>query len=257
MTTSRTTEVMAEAELTITDVDEAEGTPFVPVELIERDGQPPRLVGAFALTDTPQEIDNVNEGHFIEKIAPGAFNKTVKESFKSIKVLVSHGKDPSLGATVIGRLNSIKEVGNQVVYDVGLYRSLPPLLMEGLRDGQYGASFRGEAIKNSVEYRPEPSDYNPKGLPEVTRKEIALKDIGPTPMPQYAETTAVVRSISDLEQRQPIERDLYGEPPALAEPEEPDPEEVERETTPEDEPQHSAEEDNNPKEEIPSWQLRR
>ena len=186
------------------------------------------------MTDTPQEIDNVNEGHFIEKIAPGAFNKTVKESFKSIKVLrlARQGPEPGRDRDRPAELDQ-REDGNQVVYDVTLYRSLPPLLMEGLRDGQYGASFRGEAIKNSVEYRPEPSAYNPNGLPEVTRKEIALKDIGPTPMPQYAETTAVVRNIDDLEQRQPIERDLVRRAACTHRAEEPDPEaEVERDSTP-------------------------
>ncbi len=38
----------------------------------------------------------------------------------------------------------------------------------------------------------------------MTRLEIALKDIGPTPFPQYAETTAVVR---ELGARQEIDLD--------------------------------------------------
>jgi len=235
----------------------SEGVPFSPVELIERDGEPPRLVGKFALFDRWQEIDNAAEGHFIERISPGAFRKTVSENLNSIKVLLSHGKDPSLGMTVLGKLNSIREEPDGASYDVTLFRSVPQLLIDGLRAGVYGASFRGDAIKNGVEYRPERSDFNPRGLPEVTRQEIQIKDIGPTPFPQYQETTAVVRT-EELGQRQLIDRDFFGtEAVALDDQEEPEPA-LERDSTLEDEPQHSEEQtDESEKEEPPRWLLTR
>lgn len=233
---------------------------FAPVELIERDGEPPRLIGKFAIFNRWQEISSAAEGHFLERINPGAFRKTIKENVAGIKVLLSHGKDPSLGMTVLGKIDALREEGDAATYSVTLFRGVPQLLVDGLRAGVYGASFRGDAIKNQIDYRPQRSDYNPEGLPEVTRQEIRLKDLGPTPFPQYAEATAVMR-MEDLEERlkatQLIERDLFDQGAvALDKPDEPDPE-VERETTLEDEPQHAAEDNVNEKEEIPSWQLRR
>ena len=238
-----------------------EGEPFEVVQLIERDGEAPRLVGKFAIFDRWQEINNAAEGHFLERINFGAFKKTIREN-NAIKVLLSHGKDPSLGMTVLGKINALREQPDGATYDVSLFRGVPQLLVDGLRAGVYGASFRGEAIKNDVTYRPQRSDYNPDGLPEVSRQEIALKDIGPTPFPQYAEATAVMRmeDFEDyLKNRQLIERDLFDHGAVALEREEPEPEEEPDEaTTPEDEPQHSAEQDvNREKEEIPSWQLRR
>jgi hypothetical protein len=67
------------------------------------------------------------------------------------------------------------------------------LLVEGLAAQQYGASFRGEPFKNHVENRPGRSAHNPRGIPEVTRQEIRLKDLGPTPFPAYAGTTAQIQ----------------------------------------------------------------
>src|SRR6266496_349103 len=179
--------------------DSTEGQTLSPVQLIERDGEAPRLLGKFAIFSRWQEIDNVAEGHFFERINPGAFRKTIRENVSAIKVLLSHGKDPSLGMTVLGKINLLREEDGDATYDVTLFRGVPQLLIDGLRAGVYGASFRGEAIKNAVKYRPERSDFNPSGLPEVTRQEIRLKDLGPTPFPQYAEATAVMR-MEDLEE---------------------------------------------------------
>jgi hypothetical protein len=148
---------------------------------------------------------------------------------------------------------------------VSLFRSLPPLLLDGLRAGVYGASFRGAPIKEHVEYRPARSDYNPDGIPEVTRQEVRLRDIGPTPFAAYAETTSMVRCDTDevfirslLEQTELV-RGLSQQGAATLDREsEPEPP-MERDTTPlEDEPPHSAEEVHETKEEaVPSWHLSR
>ncbi|HEX9121954.1 MAG TPA: hypothetical protein VF984_01135 [Actinomycetota bacterium] len=45
---------------------------------------------------------------------------------------------------------------------------------------------------------PKPSDYNPKGLPERTIKEVKMFEYGPTPFPAYAGTDAGLRSLTDL-----------------------------------------------------------
>src|SRR4030095_13083178 len=126
-----------------------EPNPLAPVERIERDGLPPMLRGKFAVFNRWQEIDD-HFGNYLERISHGAFKKTIRENIGSIKVLLSHGKDPSLGMTVLGKIENIEEEPDAATYSVSLFRGVPDLLVDGLRAGVYGASFRGEAIKNLV-----------------------------------------------------------------------------------------------------------
>jgi hypothetical protein len=163
-------------------------------DLLERSAveEAPVLNMAFALFDCWQLIDNPREGRFLERISRGAFRKTIRENLQNIRAVLSHGSDPSLGNTVLGEIASIEEAPDAAVARVSLFRSVPALLLDGLRAGVYGASFRGDALKNHVEYRPGRSAHNPERLPEVTRQEIRLKDIGPTPFAQYEGTVAKV-----------------------------------------------------------------
>jgi phage head maturation protease len=147
----------------------------------------------FALFNRWQEIDNHAEGHFLERLAPGVFRKSIKENLANIRAVLSHGKDPSIGSSVLGKIQSFEEQPDGAVARVSLFSSVPELLLEGLAAQQYGASFRGEPIKNHTVNRPGRSDYNPKGLPEVTRQEIRLRDIGPTPFAAYAGTSAQIQ----------------------------------------------------------------
>jgi len=245
---------------------------FPSLELIERaEEDTPTLTMRFALFNRWTEIDSPFEGHFMERVAPGAFSKSIKENLSNVRAILSHGKDPSLGQTVLGKIESIEEVPDGADSKVSLFRSLPGLLLDGLRAGVYGASFRGDPIKNDFNYKPGKSDHNPEGLPEVTRREIRLRDIGPTPFAAYAETTAMVRCDTDevvlrslLEQTELCRSLLQQGAATLDRVEEPDAEhmpEIEEgiaRTTPlEDEPPHSAEEVHEQEEVTPSWQLRR
>jgi phage head maturation protease len=162
-------------------------------ELIERDGADgtSTLNLRFAIFDRWQLIDNPSEGPpFLEKIQRGAFSKTIRENLANVRAVLSHGKDPSLGNTVLGTVDRIEEEPDGASARVSLFRSVPELLLDGLRAGVYGASFRGAAIKSHVEPRPGRSPHNPDGIAEVTRKEIALADIGPTPFAAYKGTSA-------------------------------------------------------------------
>jgi phage head maturation protease len=249
-----------ENELPRTDIFRA----FQPsLEVIERDGgEPPSLNIKFALFDRWTEIDSAVEGHFMERVAPGAFKKTIRENLANVKVLLSHGKDPSLGMTVLGSIDSLREEDDGPVSKVNLFRSVPQLLLDGLRAGVYGASFRAKPIKEDVNYTAGRSDYNPDGLPEVTRQELRLVDFGPTPFPQYDGTSAVMRSTTDelalaeLFRQPQVIRDLLEHgAAALERSDEPEPEEAT--TPPPDEPQHSAEDVHElEREEEPEWLLR-
>jgi phage head maturation protease len=168
-------------------------------ELIERDSADGGQVlhVKFAIFDRWAEIDSP-EGHFLEKIARGAFRKTVKENLAGVRAILSHGKDPSLGQTVLGKIASIEEGPDSASAVVNLFRSVPGLLLDGLKAGVYGASFRGQAIKSQTTWHPGRSAHNPGGLPEVVRTEIKLKDVGPTPFAAYEGTTASIQGVDAL-----------------------------------------------------------
>jgi excisionase family DNA binding protein len=162
-------------------------------ELIERTADEGAILNlTFALFDRWQLIDNPLEGRFMERIQRGAFAKSIKENLRNVRAVLSHGKDPSLGNTVLGTIEAIEEGADGASARVSLFRSVPGLLLDGLKAGVYGASFRGDALKNHVERRPGRSTSNPEGLPQVTRLEIRLKDLGPTPFAAYQGTSAKV-----------------------------------------------------------------
>ena len=166
------------------------------LELLERAGgaeAPSVLEMRFAIFNKWQEISDA-QGHYLERLSPGVFRKSLNERFAGIRAVLSHGKDPSLGATVLGKIKEIREEADGAIARVALFPSVPPLLLDGLRDGVYGASFRGESIKSETNWHPGISAHNPDGIPEVTRLEIRLRDVGPTPFAAYPDTTVMVAS---------------------------------------------------------------
>ena len=144
------------------------------------------------------EINSLWEGHFLERTERGAFDKTIKESGANVKVLFNHGFDPQVGQKVLGSIESLTEepdspVGSVRLFDTSYNRDLLP----GLEAGAYGASFRMRVIRDEVNEDPGPSDYNPKGLPERTIKEVRLYEFGPVTFPANPASTAGVRSMTD------------------------------------------------------------
>jgi phage head maturation protease len=154
------------------------------------------LSGTFAVFDAWTEIKNPAEGHFLERVGSSAFAKTIREN-PDLPVLYGHGKDPVLGSQVLGKIRSLRETASGVDYTVDLFDGLPELLLEGLRAGVYGASFRGKVVKEQFSPRPGRSRHNPEGIPESVISELQLKEFGPTSIPAYPTTSAKVRSISD------------------------------------------------------------
>lgn len=155
----------------------------------------PILEGYFARFDEWTEIKSAWEGNFMERIAPGAFRKSFKET--TPKVLLNHGADPVLADKPLGRVDSLAEDDEGARYEVALYRGIDELVMEGLRDGAYGASFRFRVVKEELNEEPDPSDANPHGIPERTIKEAQVMEFGPVTFPAYEGATAGVRSLTD------------------------------------------------------------
>lgn len=149
------------------------------------------------VADRWTEIDSNYEGHFMERIAPGAAAKTIAENRSNMRILLQHGKDPQLGNKPIATIDDIGE-NNIGGYARGeLFPGLDPLVVDGIRAGQYGASFRFGVLRDDFVRNPEPSEYNPNGIPERTIREMAVQEFGPVTWGAYSAASAGVRSITD------------------------------------------------------------
>jgi HK97 family phage prohead protease len=155
-----------------------------------------RLVGHFAVFNTPTEINNYWEGHFREQIAPGAFAKTFRERAAQIRCIYEHGHDPMFGRKPIGPPEVLREDKTGAYYEVPLYDNElnRDYLVPAARDGQLGASFRFQVIRETRDEKPADG-----GIPMVTIQEVKLIEFGPCPFGAYDDATAGVRSIADLQ----------------------------------------------------------
>jgi phage head maturation protease len=135
------------------------------------------------------------EGRFMERIAPGAFT----DSFASLtpKALFQHGRDPEVGDKVLGSPVTVREDDVGAAYEVPLFPSVPPLIVDGLRAGAYGASFRFSVTADDVVRKPGRSTHNPEGLSERTITKADVAEFGPVTFPAYAGATAGIRSMTD------------------------------------------------------------
>jgi HK97 family phage prohead protease len=200
----------------------------------------PKLRGHFAVFNEWTEINSIFEGHFMERIAPGAFNKTIRERRDQIKVTFNHGRD-MLGNQVLGPIEELREDDIGGFYEVGLLEGIPDLLMNGLRAGQYGASFRFGVVREEFDEDVKASAHNPKGLPERSLTELRLHEFGPVTFPAYPEATAEVRSLTDsfmltrALEKPDLLREVFDRAAAL-----PPEEEPVVETTPDEEPSRST-----------------
>lgn len=165
-------------------------------EFRSRDGEPPTLFGHFAVFGEWAEISSAVEGHFMERIAPGAFAATFRRD--KPKVLFQHGRDPQIGDKPLGPIEMLRED------EIGAYYEVPMLdtaynreLLPGLEAGLYGASFRFTVSGEDVDQRPERSDHNPNAIPERTIRETQVHELGPVTWPAYEGASAGVRSLTD------------------------------------------------------------
>jgi HK97 family phage prohead protease len=170
-------------------------------EVRATNGKPDTLTGHLAVFNQWARIDSVKEGRFLERIAPGAFTKTIQENRDSMRVLFQHGKDPQVADKPLGMIEALEEDDTGVRYDVPLFdTNYNRELLPGLRAGAYGSSFRFGVPKGRDEwnYSPERSEANPEGWKERTIRELRMMEFGPVTFPAYAGATAGVRSMRSI-----------------------------------------------------------
>lgn len=156
------------------------------------DGEGRTLVGYAAMFNRDTVI-NSWEGQFIERIAPGAFKRTLKNNGAQVKVLFNHGFDPSIGDKPLGRAAVLKEDDKGLYVEVPLSRTsfnedLIALIDDGAIDGM---SFRF-SVPDGGDTWAQPTR---KGqLPVRTLTEVKLRELGPVTFPAYQATSAGIRS---------------------------------------------------------------
>jgi HK97 family phage prohead protease len=144
------------------------------------------------------EINSAREGKFLERVAPGAFSKTIGERGGQIKVLFNHGHDGQIGEKILGRVLSLEERSDGAHADIELFdTSYNRDLLPGLRAGAYGSSFMFNVMDDAWEDQPQRSDANPAGLPERTVRQLRLLEFGPVTWPANPGATAGLRSDTD------------------------------------------------------------
>lgn len=179
-----------------------------PEEEMPDDGRLATLEVNFSRFDNWYEIDSYWEGRFLERVAPGAFKRTITRNGGNVKVLFNHGMDLHIGDKVLGVPEVLEEREDSAYLAAGLLdTSYNRDLLPGLRAGAYGSSFMFEVLAEAWDHEPEKSDYNPDGLPERSVTEVLLYEAGPVTWPANPEATAGVRSGTDWMIERALQRD--------------------------------------------------
>lgn len=168
-----------------------------PIEYRADDDERAVLEGYFSVFNSWYEINSLWEGNFLERVAPGSFKKTMSENRANLVVLFNHGRDQTMGDKILGSISELNERQRGAWYEVDLFRGLDELILDGLRAGVYGSSFRFRVTKDEWNEEPARSDHNPDGIPERTIKEVHLYEFGPVTYPANPQATAGVRSSTD------------------------------------------------------------
>ena len=177
-----------------------------PIEL-RAEGDTPdatTLFGHFARFDSWNEIDSWFEGRFLERVAKGAYKKTMREQRDRMRVQFDHGYDTFVGGANLGAIEQLREEDFGPYYEVALYDTdynrdrVLPMLQGRTLDGRMlgsglGASYRFRVTREDWVEPKKASDYNPERLPERTIREVTLYEFGPVVFPADPGATAGAR----------------------------------------------------------------
>lgn len=162
------------------------------------DSGPPIMTVRFSVFDTWYPIRSFWEGEFLERVARGAFTKTIAERGSQVKVLFNHGQDLYIGEKALGVPSLLEERDDSPYAEVPLDDTLfIQDIIPGLRSGAYGSSFMFNVLRDEWNEEPERSEHNPDGIPERTITEVRLLEFGPVTWPANPAATAGLRGDVD------------------------------------------------------------
>ena len=172
------------------------------------DGDGRTLEGYAAVFNQDTEI-NSWEGHFTERIAKGAFKKTLKE--RKPVMQFDHGRDARTGSVPIGKFVELREDADGLYVQARLFDNP---VVEPVRQAIEGGAIDGMSFKFRVtrdEWRDAKGKlvkgddilsllYEPgeRGPLQRTIREVQLSECGPVVFPAYAGTSVGVRSLENM-----------------------------------------------------------
>lgn len=127
------------------------------------------------------------EGQFRERIAPGAFKRTL--GMRAPVLQFDHGSHPLIGSIPLGRITSITEDAHGLRVKARLSDNwLVEPVRDAIRDGAIdGMSFRFRVIDETWA-------RGRDSVAERTITEVELYEVGPVVFPAYEQTSVGVRS---------------------------------------------------------------
>lgn len=130
-----------------------------------------------------------NLGGFVEKVAPGAFTKTVQE--QDIRALFNHSESAVLGRNRSGTLR-LEENTEGLQYEIDLPDTTAGRDVATLLE-------RGDVSGSSFGFRMLDEEWgeNDNGFPVRTLKQASLRDVGPVTFPAYSDSSSALRSFSE------------------------------------------------------------
>lgn len=158
------------------------------------------LYGYLAVFNEETEINSAREGHFIERIMPGAFKRTLDHRRDRIKILYDHGLDPSIGNKPLGKPSVLRED------DTGLYVEVPlddTSYNQDLKASLRSGALDGMSFRFSVPAGGDRWDFDG----DIDRRDVTeaiLYEGGPVTFPAYAGAAAGLRSWESLTELAPI-----------------------------------------------------
>jgi HK97 family phage prohead protease len=168
-----------------------------------------RTVEAYAAVfDTPTEVKDI-DGHYLEVISQRSFDKSLNEHGTRFGVFYNHartlqGTPSEMGSVPLGTPLEVR-ADHRGLYTVTRYNKthLADQILEAIRNGDItGQSFTGRFLQSN----PARGPFRARSgrLTTVTRKEIALVEYGPTPIPVYEDASilgvrALMNRFDDIE----------------------------------------------------------
>jgi len=130
-----------------------------------------------------------NLGGFVERVAPGAFKKTLGE--QDVVGLWNHDQSALLGRVSAGTLR-LEEDGHGLRYEI----DLPDTTLG--RDLAVSLG-RGDVVGSSFGFRTIEDAWGEtdSGFPLRTLREVALVDVSPVTTPAYPESAVALRCLAD------------------------------------------------------------
>jgi HK97 family phage prohead protease len=156
----------------------------VPVEI--RAGSDKPTIGGYA---AKFERTSQNLGGFVERIAPGFFNKSRGDGWPGVQARYNHDDNRLLGTTGAGTLRlALDEVG--LSYEVDLPQS---------RQDVYELVQRGDVRQSSFAFVAFEDEWttNDQGFPLRTLVSGRLMDVAPVNAPAYEDTSVGLRSLAE------------------------------------------------------------